>query len=263
MTRKSAFVRYLSVVLLTLTLAWQGAQYAYAGDEVAAAPAAAAPAADAGDSTASANKLPDNFLSLMLAGGVIGDLIILLSVVSLALCIEGMVTIKREKLMPDDVLSDIEGALDAGEYEEALDICQGQDCMMTRILGAGLAKMANGFGRMESAMAEEADAQATILFQKISYVNLLAGVAPMLGLFGTVSGMIDAFGEIARKEAPNAKDLAGGIYVALVTTFLGLVVAIPSTTAFVFLRSRVVKMLLVMGVITGEILDRFRPVEEQ
>ena len=133
---------------------------------------------------------------------------------------------------------------------------------MTRILGAGLAKMANGFERMEEAMTEEADAQATILHQKLGYINLIAGVSPMLGLFGTVSGMISAFGKIAELEAPNAKDLAAGIYVALVTTFLGLLVAIPTTTAFTFFRGRVVKLLMVMGIISGEILDRFRPVEE-
>ncbi len=223
---------------------------------------AATTAAVGGGGGDSGSDLPRGPVQLVLSGGIIGGIIILLSIVALALCIENLVAIKREKLMPDDVLADVENALDNGEYEEALEICQGEDCMMTRILGAGLSKMASGFERMEEAMSEEADAQATILHQKLGYINLIAGVSPMLGLFGTVWGMITAFGTIATMEAPNAKDLAGGIYVALVTTFLGLLVAIPTTAAFTFFRGRVVKILMVMGIVSGEILDRFRPVEE-
>jgi len=253
----------LGVVTTVLVLGILIAPLGIAGDGDAAAPApAAAPAAGGAATPAEPDNLPRGPVAMALAGGVVGFVILLLSVVALALCIENLVAIKREKLMPDDVLADIENALDNGEYEEALEICQSEDCMMTRILGAGLSKMANGFERMEEAMAEEADAQATILHQKLGYINLIAGVAPMLGLFGTVQGMISAFGKIAELEAPNAKDLAGGIYVALVTTFLGLLVAIPATAAFTFFRGRVTKILMVMGIITGEVLDRFRPVEE-
>jgi biopolymer transport protein ExbB len=217
----------------------------------------------AGETTAEPedSKVPTGVIGLFLCSGSVGFFICFLSVIAVALCIENMVAIKREKLMPDDILSDIEAALDNGEYDEALEICQSEDCMMTRILGAGLAKMANGFDRMEEAMGEEADAQATILYQKLGYINLIAGVAPSLGLLGTVQGMIGAFGEIATNPTANASDLAGGIYVALVTTFEGLIVSIPCTTAYVFFRGRVVKLLMVMGIISGEILDRFRPVE--
>lgn len=208
-------------------------------------------------------SVPSGPIAMIGASGFIGWLICLLSVVTVALMIENLVSVKREKLMPEGLLADIEGALDEGEYEEALDICQAEDCMMTRILGAGLSKMANGVQRMEDAMGEEADAQATLLFQKLGYINLIAGTAPMMGLLGTVSGMIGAFGEIARNPAANAADLAAGIYVALMTTLLGLIVAIPSTVAFAFFRGRVVKILMVMGIITSEILDRFRPTTEE
>lgn len=227
----------------------------------AAAPAAAPVAAVVAEVEGS-KELPSGPIGMIGASGIIGYLIVILSIVVVALCIENLVAVKREKLIPDDILADIEQALDDGQYDEALEICQSEDCMMTRIIGAGLGKMATGFDRMEEAMAEEADAQATLLHQKLGYINLIAACAPMMGLLGTVSGMITAFGEIASKPTANAQDLAGGIYVALTTTLLGLIVAIPSTAAFAFFRGRVVKILIVMGIITGEILDRFRPVEE-
>lgn len=209
------------------------------------------------------SSVPEGPVALLVNSGVVGWLICLLSVVSLGLVIENLMSVKREKLMPDDLLADIEGALDEEQYEEAIDICQAEDCMMTRIIGAGLGKMANGFDRMEEAMGEEANAQATLLHQKLGYLNLIAGVAPMMGLFGTVQGMIGAFGEIARNPTANAAELAGGIYVALMTTLLGLMVAIPTTVAFAFFRGRLVKILMVMGIISGEILDRFRPLPEE
>ncbi|MBN2714146.1 MAG: MotA/TolQ/ExbB proton channel family protein [Planctomycetes bacterium] len=263
MKKHTLFTALLGSALLALVVCLFSAASVHAADDGAAAPAAEAGAAAGGGGGAEVkSELPQGPIAMVIASGFIGYIIILLSVVAVALSIENLIAIKREKMMPDDLLSDIEEALDAGEYEEALEICQAEDCMMTRILGAGLSKMANGFERMEEAMAEEADAQATMLHQKLGYINLIAGVAPMLGLLGTVSGMIGAFGEIASKPSANAQDLAGGIYVALMTTLLGLIVAIPSTAAFAFFRGRVVKILMVMGIITGEILDRFRPVEE-
>ena len=108
--------------------------------------------------------------------------------------------------------------------------------MLTRVLGAGLSKMANGLERMEDAMAEEADAQATMLHQKLGYLNLIAGVAPRMGLFGTVGGMITSFGVLATEANPSPGKLAGGIMIALLTTFFGLCVAIPTTAAFTFFR---------------------------
>lgn len=255
----AVFATALMIAACDSVMAQDGAAGAGGAQPVAGGQAAGG---GGGAQTAASSELPNGPLEMVLASGFIGYIIVLLSVVAVALAIENLIAIKREKLMPDDLLADIENALDNGEYEEALEICQAEDCMMTRILGAGLSKMANGFERMEEAMAEEADAQATMLHQKLGYINLIAGVAPMMGLLGTVSGMIGAFGEIARKPTANAQDLAGGIYIALMTTLLGLIVAIPSTAAFAFFRGRVVKILMVMGIITGEILDRFRPVEE-
>jgi biopolymer transport protein ExbB len=204
------------------------------------------------------SEVPDSVLGLLVGSGPFGWTILILSVVLVALSIQVFFDFKPEKLMPEPILVEIEEALDNGEYEQALEICQAEDVFMTRIIGAGLAKMANGFTRMEEALGEEAEAQATLLHQKLGYINLIATISPMLGLLGTVSGMVTAFGKIAMSPTAGPQELAGGIYQALTTTLLGLVVAIPGTIIFTVLRNRTVKIIMDMGVVAGEILDRFR-----
>lgn len=165
--------------------------------------------------------------------------------------------LKREKLMPEDLLNDITAALDNGNYEEAVEICQAEDCMMTRIIGAGLSKMPNGFERMEEAIAEESDVQVTLLHQKIGYISLIAGVAPSLGLLGTVQGMVMSFGLIATNLQMSSADLAGGIYVALMTN-AGRSGGVNSRDRGTFLRNKITKLTFLTSMINNEVLDRSR-----
>ena len=108
-------------------------------------------------------------------------------------------------------------------------------------------------------MEDVAEEEAIKLQQKISYLSLIGNIAPMLGLFGTVTGMIKAFNTIAALgSAVSPSDLAGGISQALVTTFLGLFVAIPSMIAYFLFRNRVVRITLEIGAIAEELVERFR-----
>ena len=101
--------------------------------------------------------------------------------------------------------------------------------------------------------------EAIKLQQKIGYLSLIGNIAPMMGLFGTVSGMITAFQTIAEKGASvTPADLAGGISQALVTTFLGLFVAIPTMIAYFFFRNKVVRITLEIHAIADDLVERFR-----
>jgi biopolymer transport protein ExbB len=193
------------------------------------------------------------------AGGATEAVIILLSVVGLALIIEHAVSIRREKLIPPYVLSELESLFDEEEYEEALELCDQDDSLLSRVVGAGLSKLSGGYSRMREAVDEVSEEETASLFQKISYLSLIASVAPMLGLLGTVIGMIQAFNVIAAMEgAANPADLADGISKALVTTCTGLIVAIPVLSAYMIYRNRVIKLSLEAIAITGELLERFR-----
>ncbi len=202
------------------------------------------------------------FLDNIKAGGAIGYIIILLSVAGLALMIEHAVSLRREKLIPPYILSELENLFDEEEYEEAMDLCDQEDSMLCRVVGAGLAKIGGGYAQMKEAIEEVSEEEATNLTQKISYLSLISGIAPMLGLLGTVAGMIEAFDKIAvMKGATNPSDLADSISKALITTFLGLVVAIPTTAGYMFFRNKVMKLSQEASAITGELIDRFRRVE--
>lgn len=108
-------------------------------------------------------------------------------------------------------------------------------------------------------MIETGDIEANKLHQKVGYISLIAAVAPMLGLFGTVSGMIATFNVIASAQTqPKPADLASGISQALVTTYEGLLVAIPLTVFFVIFRNRIVNIILEVGGLTEELMSRFK-----
>ena len=131
----------------------------------------------------------------------------------------------------------------------------------TRIIGAGLSKADLGYEAMTAAVDEIGTQEATMIHQKIGWLSLIGNLAPLIGLFGTVTGMIGAFNVIATNPNPKPSEMAGGISMALVTTCLGLVVAIPTVTLYTWLRNRVVKVIMEGGTITTELLDRFRPEE--
>ena len=192
-------------------------------------------------------------------GGAIGFSIIGLSIVGLALIIEHAITIRRDALVPPDLLGNLETLFEDEEFEEAMQVCESQPTFLTNVLAAGLPKINHGYEEIEKAMLEVGEQEAVRLHQKIGYLSLIANVSPMLGLLGTVAGMIGAFNTIATKQgAPNPSDLAGDISKALVTTFLGLTVAIPLTAAFFYFRNRVIRIILEVGAISGELMERFK-----
>ncbi len=211
------------------------------------------------DDTAASSKETSWIEAYIGAGGWIGYVIVLTSVVSLALIIEHIVNVKRDKIVPPQLVDEIEALFENEEYQEALELCESEPNFLTNVLSAGLPKMNAGFETMRTAMEDVAEEEAIKLQQKISYLSLIGNIAPMLGLFGTVTGMIKAFNTIAALgSAVSPSDLAGGISQALVTTFLGLFVAIPSMIAYFLFRNRVVGITLEIGAIADELVERFR-----
>jgi biopolymer transport protein ExbB len=193
-------------------------------------------------------------------GGTIGIIIIVLSVVGLALFIDNMVNMRKQKLAPPHVVDEIEALIEAGEYQEAMELCENEPSYFTNVVAAGLPRLNASFEAMEKAIEEMAAEEQLKLFMKLGWISLIAAVSPMLGLLGTVQGMILAFKVIAAsKGAAEPADLADNISLALITTLLGLLVAIPMTAAFVYLRNRLVKTTLDIAAVVEDIFECFRP----
>ena len=196
--------------------------------------------------------------TLITGGGGIGYVLLALSVVGVALIIEHFINVRREKLAPPDVIDEIETLLNEEQYQEALELCEAEPGFLTNVLAAALPKMEHGFDSMEQAAHDISEEEAIKLHSKVSWLSLLSAVSPMLGLLGTVWGMIGAFDVIAQSSAPEPADFAGTISLALITTVLGLIVAIPMMIGFFYFRNKVTRIVLEIGAITEDMLDRFR-----
>lgn len=191
--------------------------------------------------------------------GPIGYLIMLMSVVAVALIIENFMTIKREKLAPPDLLDELEALFDGENFQDAVELCEEEKNYLSNVVGAGLSKLGHSFETMQISVREMQTEESVKLFQKIGWLSLISAIAPMMGLFGTVTGMFITFGTIASSGGNVSPSvLAGGIKMALITTMLGLSVAIPVGIAFFTLRNRVIRTSTEINAITEDIFERFR-----
>ncbi len=197
-------------------------------------------------------------MQLMTGGGAIGGVILFLSVVGVALIIEHFVSVQREKLAPSGLIDELQECLNEEQEQEALDMCEAEPGFFTNVMAAALPKKDHGYDSMEQAAHDIAQEEAIKLHAKISWLNLLAAIAPMLGLLGTVWGMIGSFEVIATSAAPEPKEFAGEISLALITTVLGLIVAIPMMIGYFYFRNKVTRIVLEIGAITEDLLDRYR-----
>lgn len=173
------------------------------------------------------------------AGGVIGYLIIALSILMAALIVQHLLTVRRATVMPRGLADEVHELLAAGKIAEAEEACQRQPSVLARMLSAGLAEVRIGYAAVEKAMEDAATEQAARLLRRVEYLSTIGTIAPMIGLLGTVWGMILAFLEFETKANPQVSELAPGIYKALVTTLLGLMVAVPALAAYAIFRNRI------------------------
>lgn len=178
-------------------------------------------------------------VELIQAGGAVGYIIIGLSIAMIALTVEHILSIRRSVFMPPDLAPEIHQLVNQGQFKQAEQRCKQSPSLLAYILGAGLAETQMGYAAIEKAMEDATMQQAARLFRKIEYLSVISTIAPMLGLLGTVWGMILAFMEFEAKANPQVAELAPGIYHALVTTLQGLSVAIPAMAAYSFFRNRV------------------------
>lgn len=195
--------------------------------------AAAAPAKNTGEEG-------HGFIDIVLAGGWVGHTIIVLSIVALALAIDHVWTIRAGVLMPPQLAEKVRTLLANGQYAQASQACRLEPSVLAYVLDAGISEIDAGWVAAEKAMEDMLAEQSARLFRKIEYLSVIGNIAPMLGLLGTVIGMVVAFRQVAITQgAARAADLAEGIYLALVTTVEGLIVAIPALGVFAIFRNRV------------------------
>ena len=167
-------------------------------------------------------------LELIVAGGWLMVLIMLSSILVLAICIERLYTLNARKIAPPHLLATVWKQLKRGELDAAKLRTLRQSSPLGRILAAGLGNAYHGREVMKESIQEAASHVVHDLERYLNTLGTIAAVAPLLGLLGTVVGMIEVFAEIMAQGTGNASALAGGISQALITTAAGLTVAIPA-----------------------------------
>lgn len=196
--------------------------------------------------------------ALIRAGGAIGYVIIALSVAMVALIVEHLLSIRRRALMPPSLAEDLHKLIAAGQYAQADKVCREQPSFLSYVVASGLQDVGLGYAAVEKAMEDASQEQAARLYRKIEYLSVIAAIAPMLGLLGTVWGMILAFNEFSQKANPQVAEFAPGISAALVTTLQGLCVAVPALASFFMFRNRIDEMVAEVALKAEAILAPYK-----
>ncbi len=192
--------------------------------------------------------------SLLKKGGYPMIPIGLCSIISVAVVFERLISLRREKVLPDELVTATEHYLRRADYDEAVRICERFEVPFARIVRAGLSRRHIGIGEMERAMVGTGQPEATVLSRNLRTLGVIANLAPMLGLFGTVIGMIRAFDVISQYGTGNPSLVAEGISEALLTTAAGLMVGIPALAAYHFFKARGDRFLFEIETIAFELL---------
>ncbi len=225
--------------------------------------AEAAPAADADADQPEASR---NFLSWMVeALGLFWMFIFSgLSFVMVALIMMNLMQVRRDVLLPNEFVEDFEGKLNTKDFQGAYDLARNDDSFVARVLAAGMGRLSRGYAEAMEGMQEAGEDENMALEHRLSYLALIGTVAPMLGLMGTVQGMIASFDQIATSPStPKPADLAQGISTALFTTLIGLGIAVPAMIFYSILRNRIQRLVLEIGMVSEGLMSRFSLVGKQ
>jgi len=180
---------------------------------------------------------------MIIKGGPLMVLIILSSVIAFAVVIERLWHLRRAKINTEHFMESISRVLKRNKIMDAIDVCNATPGPIAHILKAGILKHDRARSEIKEAIEDAGLHEVPRLEKNLGVLATIAHITPLLGLLGTVTGMVRAFQVIEQKATAfvpvNPGDLAGGIWEALVTTVAGLAVAIPTYVAYNFLVSKV------------------------
>ncbi len=186
-----------------------------------------------------------------------------LSFALVALFVMNLLASMQSKIAPAELIEEFKNQLNNKKYQEAYDLAKNDESFLGLVLSAGLSKISSGYAPAIEAMQEVGEEENMRLEHRLSYLALIGTICPMVGLLGTVQGMIAAFEVIATAAtAPKPAELAAGISTALFTTLIGLAIAIPAIAAYNILRNVVARRVLQVGITSESLMGRFQKRKE-
>jgi len=231
---KSALLASLAVTSGPVAWAAEGAAAGEGGE-------AAAPA------MGSASMFYEMIFGVGIAHAIAWFMLFATSIAVVALVVDGFLTVRRAKLMPVELINGVKESLANGDLAAATAACQVNPSPLSRILQAGFGNVQEGYDVTREAVTSCAEMENEKLIQRVSYLNVCGQLGPMLGLLGTVIGMVLAFASLATAAgASKAAMLAIAISTALWTTVVGLLIAIPALLAYTLLKNYATRLILEM-----------------
>ena len=183
---------------------------------------------------------------------------LIMSFLLVAVLVMVILAVRKDTFVPADLIQGVEASLAENNIQAAAELVQADDSFLGQVVNAGLSKLQAGRPAALEAMAVTGEDETMKLEHKVGYLALIGNIAPMVGLLGTVDGMVASFGEIASSEqTPKPAKLAGGIQTALYTTLVGLVLAIPAIIAYNLLRNRIQRLVVEAGNESEKMIDQF------
>ncbi|RLA81136.1 MAG: MotA/TolQ/ExbB proton channel family protein [Deltaproteobacteria bacterium] len=192
---------------------------------------------------------------LFLKGGILMYPIAFCSIVALGVFLERLWSLRKRKVIPQEFLMEIVDMVAKGKIREAITYCKRSDASIAHIAYAGIENYGKKRELIKERMEEVGKREVANLERYINVIGAIAGVAPLLGLLGTVSGMIKSFNVISLQGVADPGSLAGGISEALITTAAGLVVAIPAFVMYHYLRNKVDSLVVEMEEISVRMVE--------
>jgi biopolymer transport protein ExbB len=202
-------------------------------------------------------------IDLIVKGGVFIYPIILCSIIALAVFLERLWILRRKRIIPEDFIRHVEEQIRKNKISEALFLCQGDNSSIAKIFGAGLKNAGRGMWLVKEAIEERGGREAVILEKNVGILSTIANLTPLLGLLGTVSGMIKTFNVISLQGVGNPAPLAGGIAEALITTATGLCVAIPTLVCYRILKDKAKSLIFEMEENSIKLIEIMETVSKQ
>ena len=202
------------------------------------------------------------FATLLKQGGWAMYPLGLFSVAMFYFIIRNSMLLREKNMLRADLKPKIEELMGRRDIQGIRELCAANDCLLTAVLDAGMERISEEHEydsqHVMEAIEEAGNEQMVAFMRPINFLSIIGGTAPMLGLLGTVSGMIKAFSLIAQGNMGDPGKLAGGISEALVTTAAGLVIAIPAMIAYFIFKNNFIKSMSTMGRMVGHYLNIYR-----
>lgn len=197
-----------------------------------------------------------NLLNIFLKGGTIMWFILLSSIIGLAVVIDRFIILRKAKINVPAFMVRIRGFIKKKDISGAISYCMQEKSPVANIVRKGLKKYKFGHDRVKDAIENAGSQEISKLEKGLPVLASVAGIAPLLGFLGTVTGMISAFMTIQDLAgAANPSDLAGGIWEALITTAFGLIVGIPALALYNYFLSAVKKLVGEMETVANDVID--------